>query len=94
VLGGPYDRRGFGLIKPGTTNSSQGQGRSDEQTQEDGAYAYQRLNLVTVGKAQKRKARTSNRTREIRQSGIIGGLRETSRGWNREPALQSKEQER
>ena len=32
VLGGPYDRRGLGLIKPGTPNRSQGQGRSGEQT--------------------------------------------------------------
>ena len=32
MLGGPYDRRGLGLIKPGTPNRSQGQGRSSEQT--------------------------------------------------------------
>ena len=32
VFGGPYDRRGLGLIKPGTANRSQGQGRSSEQT--------------------------------------------------------------
>jgi hypothetical protein len=32
VFGGPYDRRGLGLIKPGTPNRSQGQGRSSEQT--------------------------------------------------------------
>src|ERR1700734_486279 len=32
VLGGSYDRRGLGLIKPGKPNRSQGQGRSGEQT--------------------------------------------------------------
>ena len=32
ALGGPHDRRGLGLIKPGTPNRSQGQGRSGEQT--------------------------------------------------------------
>ncbi len=61
---------------------------------EDGAYANQRLNLGANGKAYGRKAKTLNRTREILPSGIIGGLRETSPGWNCEPALQSKEQER
>ena len=32
ALGGSYDRRGLGLIKPGIPNRSQGQGRSYEQT--------------------------------------------------------------
>ena len=31
-LGGSYDRRGFGLIKPSIPNRSQGQGRRHEQT--------------------------------------------------------------
>jgi hypothetical protein len=39
-----------------------------------GAYANQRLNLVANGKAYGRDAKTSNRTWEIRPSGIIGGL--------------------
>jgi len=43
----------------------------------DGAYVYQRLNLVTDGKAHRRNAKTSNRTWEIPPSGIIGGPRET-----------------
>jgi len=47
------------------------------QTAEVGVYANQRLNLLQAGKAQGRKARASNRTREIRPSGIIGGPRET-----------------
>ena len=59
-----------------------------------GAYANQRLNFVVNGKAHGRKAKASNRTREIRPSGIIGGRRETSPGWNCEPALPSKEQKR
>jgi len=32
ALGGSYDRRGLGLIKPGIPNRSQGQERSHEQT--------------------------------------------------------------
>jgi hypothetical protein len=39
-----------------------------------GAYANQRLNLVAKGKAHGRDVKTSNRTWEIRPSGIIGGL--------------------
>jgi hypothetical protein len=42
-----------------------------------GVYTDQRLNLSKLGKAFGRKARVSNRTREIWPSGIIGGLRET-----------------
>src|SRR6266849_6933262 len=38
-----------------------------------GAYAHQRLNLVANGKASGRDAKASNRTWEIRPSGIIGG---------------------
>jgi hypothetical protein len=38
-----------------------------------GAYANQRLNLVANGKAHGREAKASNRTWEIRPSGIIGG---------------------
>jgi hypothetical protein len=52
-------------------------GEAVSKLREGGEYAYQRLNLVTMGKAQKRKAKTSNRTREIRPSGIIRGPRET-----------------
>ena len=59
-----------------------------------GAYVHQRLNLVGDGKVHRRQAKASNRTWEIRPYGIIGGLRETSPGWNCEPALPSKEQER
>ena len=43
MLGGLYDRRGLGLIKPGTPNRSQGQGRSSEQTRYPGVDANQRL---------------------------------------------------
>ena len=46
---------------------------SCEQTIRVGAYANQRLNLVAKGKAHGRDAKTSNRTWEIRPSGIIGG---------------------
>jgi hypothetical protein len=41
---------------------------------EVGAYAHQRLNLAANGKAHGRNAKASNRTWEIRPSGIIGGL--------------------
>ena len=46
----------------------------------DGAYVYQRLNLVAEGKAHGRNAKASNRTWEIRPSGIIGGPRKRSYG--------------
>jgi hypothetical protein len=52
----------------------------------DGAYAHQRLNLGTKGKAHGRNAKASNRTCEIRLSGIIGGPRETQPWWNCDPA--------
>jgi hypothetical protein len=52
-----------------------------------GAYANQRLNLVANGKAYGRDAETSNRTWEIRPSGIIGGPRETWPWRNCEPPL-------
>jgi hypothetical protein len=42
-----------------------------------GAYANQRLNLAANGKVHGRNAKTSNRTWEIRLSGMIGGLRKT-----------------
>lgn len=44
---------------------------------EDGAYAHQHLSFISFGKGHGRKAKASNRTREIRLSGIIGGPRET-----------------
>ena len=40
---------------------------------EVGAYVHQRLNLVANGEAHGRNAKASNRTWEIRPSGIIGG---------------------
>jgi hypothetical protein len=42
-----------------------------------GAYVQQRLNLVANGKAHGRNAKASNRTWEIRPSGIIGGPSKT-----------------
>jgi hypothetical protein len=45
-----------------------------------GAYANQRLNLAANGKVHGRNAKTSNRTWEIRPSGIIGGLGERGQG--------------
>jgi len=56
----------------------------------DGAYANQRLNLVANGKAHGRNAKASNRTREIRPSGIIGGPRKTWPWRNCEPTSQPK----
>jgi hypothetical protein len=57
---------------------------------DDGAYAHQRLNLGTKGKAHGRNAKASNRTCEMRLSGIIGGPRETQPWWNCEPASQTE----
>jgi len=50
------------------------------QTAKVGAYANQRLNPRQVGKVHGRKARASNRTREIWPSGIIGGLGKRGHG--------------
>ena len=55
--------------------------RSCGQTTEDGAYANQRLSLAADGKAHRRQAKVSNRTWEIRPSGIIGGPPETWPWW-------------
>jgi hypothetical protein len=57
---------------------------------DDGAYAHQRLNLGTKGKTHGRNAKASNRTCEIRLSGIIGGPRETQPWWNCDPASQTE----
>src|ERR1700692_2916009 len=55
-----------------------------------GAYVHQRLNLVANGKAHGRNAKASNRTWEIRPSGIIGGLRKRSHGGNENPTRNRK----
>jgi len=60
------------------------------QTTEAGAYANQRFNSAEVGKAHGGQAKVSNRTWEIRPSGIIGGPRETWPWWNCEPTSQPK----
>jgi hypothetical protein len=51
------------------------------QTTKVGADAYQRLDFDESGKVHGRNARVSNRTWEIRPSGIIGGPRETWPWW-------------
>src|SRR5580700_8643081 len=55
-----------------------------------GAYACQRLHLLAKGKACGRDAKASNRTWEIRPSGIIGGLRKRSHGGNAIPTRNRK----
>ena len=62
-------------------------------TTENGAYANQRLNLGEDGKTYGRQAKVSNRTREIRPSGIIGGPRETWPWWKCDPIPQPKGRE-
>src|SRR5260370_21090534 len=57
---------------------------------EVGAYVHQRLNLVANGKAHGRNAKASNRTWELRPSGIIGGLRKRSHGGNENPTRNRK----
>ena len=47
------------------------------QTMGDEGHANQRLSLAQFGKTRGGKAKVSNRTWEIRPSGIIGGPRET-----------------
>src|SRR5215469_5085699 len=56
----------------------------------DGVYAHQRLSLEAAGKAHPRKARASNRTREIRPSGIIGGLGKRRHGGTVNPPCNRK----
>jgi len=58
-----------------------------------GAYVSQRLTLGEAGKTHGRKAKVSNRTREIRPSGIIGGPRETWSRWKWDPISQPKGRE-
>jgi hypothetical protein len=55
-----------------------------------GAYAHQRLNLEAKGKAHGRDTKASNRTWEIRPSGIIGGPRKPWPWQNCEPTSQPK----
>jgi len=44
---------------------------------EDGAYAHQHLNFVSLGRSMEERPRLQTGPREIRLSGIIGGPRET-----------------
>ena len=62
ALGGSYDRRGFGLIKPSTSTVARARDEVMSKLFDDGAYAHQRLNLGTKGKAHRRNAKASNRT--------------------------------
>ena len=48
-----------------------------DKPRDDGAHVHQHLNFISLGKVQGRKAKASNRTWEIRPSGIIGGPPET-----------------
>lgn len=59
-----------------------------------GVYTNQRLSLSTTWEGLRKKAKVSNRTREIWPSGIIGGFGKRKPRWDCEPVLQSKEQER
>src|SRR6516164_10961499 len=73
----PATGRGFGLIKPSTSTVARARDEVMSKLFDGGAYAHQRLNLGTKGKAHRRNAKASNRTWEIPPSGIIGGPRET-----------------
>src|SRR5260370_1031683 len=57
---------------------------------EVGGYVHQCLNLVANGKPHGRNAKASNRTWEIRPSGIIGGPRRTWPWQNCDPISQPK----
>src|SRR6516164_5770357 len=59
-----------------------------------GMYTDQRLNPLQTRKGLRKKAKVSNRTREIWPSVIIGGFGKRKPWWDCEPVLQSKEQER
>jgi hypothetical protein len=78
------------LIKPSTSTAARARNEVMSKLFDDGAYAHQRLNLGTKGKTHGRNAKASNRTCEIRLSGIIGGPRETQPWWNCDPASQTE----
>jgi hypothetical protein len=62
ALGGSYDRRGLGLIKPSIQTAARARDEARSKPFDGGAYAHQRLNLGTKGKAHGRNAKASNRT--------------------------------
>src|SRR5271169_1726283 len=88
ALGGSIEQRGGQTQSWRKADAAMERGYG--QTAEVGANANQRLNPRHAGKAHGRKARASNRTREIRPSGIIGGPRETWPWWKCEPTSQPK----
>ena len=51
ILGGSYDRRGLGLIKPGIPNAVRPRNDVTSKPFEGGAYVHQQLNFVAEGKA-------------------------------------------
>ena len=56
------DRRGLGLIKPSISTAARARDEGMSKLFDDGAYAHQRLNLGTKGKAHGRNTKASNRT--------------------------------
>ena len=53
---------GLGLIKPSISTAARARDEARSKLFDDGAYAHQRLNLGTKGKAHGRNAKASNRT--------------------------------
>ena len=49
ALGGSYDGRGRGLIKPSISTAARARDEAMSKPFDDGAYAHQRLNLGTKG---------------------------------------------
>ena len=56
------DRRGLGLIKPSISTAASARNEVMSKLFANGAYAHQRLNLGTTGKAHGRNTKASNRT--------------------------------
>jgi hypothetical protein len=54
--------RGLGLIKPSISTAARARNEDMSKLFDDGAYAHQRLNLGTKGKAHGRNTKASNRT--------------------------------
>src|SRR5256885_7802338 len=72
------------------SNRSQGQGRRDEQTSGRRGACEPAFKPRGGWEGHPRKARASNRTREIRPSGIIGGLGKRRHGGTVNPSCNRK----
>jgi hypothetical protein len=81
-----------GLIKPAQRHDRPG--ATLEANQNGGGVYGPAFKPLQTWEGLRKKAKVSNRTREIWPSGIIGGFGKRKPWWDCEPVQQSKEQER